>query len=240
LLLDWNKFISHDLKEDPMLYGIILAAGKGSRFGEEKQSVLLNGLPLYQHSVNTFLSCPEFKQIYLICPPGKLKNFQHPGINVLEGGQERKDSVQIALRAIQETSACPAKDHVIIHDSARPLVKPSQLKLLANALTHYPAATLGYKITDALKKADEEQKAFLDLDRQNIWAVTTPQGFDLQKLVELYAKYQDPLYDETHLFIRENLPVKIVDTGRYNIKVTYPEDLKVAQLLLQNSVFLED
>lgn len=215
-----------------MNFGIILAAGAGKRFGSEKQLKMISNIPLYQYSVDIFCQAQLFDEIILVCSAGKSQDFKVLPVSLVEGGKERHESVLNALKYLGQKYSLSDQDRVLIHDSARPLIQGKYISQVLQALNEYPAATLGYKITDALKHADEKGMIQNDVDRKNLWAVTTPQGFHLKKLIGLYQKTIDSLYDETRLFTENNLPVKIIEAGRHNLKVTYPEDFEAAKKLL--------
>ena len=216
--------------------GILLAGGKGTRFGLEKQNLLLQDKPLWVHSLLKFQQAGFFTQIYIVIPPGQQSSYEELAlkhqtgpINLIPGGSERHHSVRNALTAAKEF-LLPG-NHVFIHDTARPLFRMETLFLLRDALDSYPAATLGYPVTDALKRADEKGIIQGEIERTHAWAVTTPQAFHADTLYTLFQEAPDFAYDETYLFTRQNLPVKIIAAGRYNLKVTYPEDFQAAQKL---------
>lgn len=219
-----------------MTLGILLAGGKGTRFGLEKQNLPLQGKPLWLHSLIKFQQAGFFSQIYIVIPPGQQSSYEELALkhqtgplNLVPGGSERHHSVQNALNAAQDL-LLPG-NQVFIHDTARPLFRMETLFLLRDALDSYPAATLGYPVTDALKRADEKGIIQSEIQRTHAWAVTTPQAFHAHTLYALFQNAPGFAFDETYLFTQQNLPVKIIAAGRYNLKVTYPEDFEVAERL---------
>lgn len=213
-----------------MTCAVLLAAGSGNRFGEKKQYKLMKNKALYLYSLECFQSSGLFDEIVLVVPSEDKEKMQnkHPDLIVLSGGGERSDSVQNALKQLKGKFT----QYVLIHDTARPLVKKEYLEKLIKALDEYPAVSLGYKISDAIKKADEKGMVHSELDRNGIWAVTTPQGYDFKELTKLYNLNPSPRYDESSLFLEAGQKVKILEMGRFNLKVTYPEDWKAAEKLL--------
>jgi 2-C-methyl-D-erythritol 4-phosphate cytidylyltransferase len=218
-----------------MRYGVILAAGSGKRFGKEKQLENLKGIPLYRYSVEHFLKSGMFEKVFLVVSEEKKDRFfiESQKVQIVFGGRERSDSVKNVLNKIRKSYSVEAGDFIFIHDAARPLIHKEYLKALDDTLKTFPAATLGYKVTDALKTGNEAGRIEGEVNREKIWAVTTPQGFHLKTLIELYMKAGEPVYDETALFSRAGYAVKIVESGRMNLKITYPEDWEIAEKLME-------
>lgn len=220
----------------------MLAGGRGTRFGAEKQLQKIKEVPLFLYSLHIFLNSSLIRRCALTVPPEKIREYdeilesnlsavQRQKLLLCPGGKDRADSVQAGLKALFP-SGPQNEDRILVHDSARPLLRPEAFSLLLEALKDFPAAALGYPVADALKMADENGKIQKDLDRRGIWAVSTPQGFRAKELVRLLKDQAPLLYDETALFTASGLPVKIVSWPYPNLKVTYPEDLQTVMRLL--------
>ncbi len=183
----------------------------------------------------------NFSRILLVVPEKQepfykeiLQNYpcEEKNIQIIHGGKERFQSVKNALHFLENNMEITENEKVLIHDTARPLLKEEYLIQILKELGKFEAVTLGYKITDALKKASASGIIEKNVDRDFLWAVTTPQGFKLKKLIDLYHAQSQFLYDETSLFTLNNFSAKIIDQGRYNIKVTYPLDLEIVTKLI--------
>ena len=205
-----------------------------------KQKLLLNQKPVFIHSVNSFVHSKIFDQIICVFPQGEESFFESEirkindniSIDLVAGGKERQNSILNALRFIENQFSIQSNDMVLIHDSARPFADENMIQDILSALKDYPAAAPGYKISDALKIVSDEGLIEKDVDRKSLWAVTTPQGFHLKTLFKLLSQETNLLYDETSLFMKQGYKVKLIETGRYNLKITYPEDFKIAEKLV--------
>lgn len=224
-----------------MNYAVLLCAGRGSRFGEKKQLKKLLSIPLFEYSLKVFYNSNLIDRIVLVISEEDASFFQGylkqkkftDKVSFVLGGAERFDSVLNALSYIHKNHAITDNCKVLIHDSARPFLKHNYIKEILEHLKDFPAVSLGYKISDALKLADNNKLILEDIDRKNLWALTTPQGFMLKKLLNYYETKPEFIYDESSIFLDKNENVKIIEEGRYNIKVTYPEDFDIAATLME-------
>ncbi|HET7535558.1 MAG TPA: 2-C-methyl-D-erythritol 4-phosphate cytidylyltransferase, partial [Candidatus Didemnitutus sp.] len=212
--------------------GIILAGGSGNRFEADvpKQFCLLNGRMVIEHAVATFRSTGLFSQIIVVLAPEWL---DHPraaigDVNIV-GGNTRNESTWAALQA------CAADtDLVLIHDAARPFVTEEILRNCVDALQTHEAVDVCIPADDTIVKVED---GFIESipDRRKLMRGQTPQGF---RFSSLFAAYQANLgkldaTDDVGIFLRQGGRCKIVAGSPFNLKLTYPQDLFVAERILQ-------
>lgn len=152
-----------------------------------------------------------------------------PGTTVCAGGGTRTDSVRLGL------GACPPGTTVVaVHDAARPLVTPALVDRTVRALTGpWAAAAPGLPIVDTLKLADAEGGVVRTIARDGLWAVQTPQVFARDTLARAHASPVAPATDDLALVEALGGRVRLVPGERRNFKITYAEDLDMAEALLR-------
>jgi 2-C-methyl-D-erythritol 4-phosphate cytidylyltransferase len=221
-----------------MLSAIIVAAGSSQRMGFDKLFALLGDQPVVVQTVQAFESAECVDEIILVGRADRLaelrelvgraafKKVRH----VVSGGVHRQDSVQAGLNLLG-----PATRYVAVHDAARPLITGEQIaRLLAGCRIH-GAAALAEPITDTLKRADEECFVCGGVDRAGLYAMQTPQIFTRDLLIEAYksvAAKKLSITDEVSAVEQLGAKVLLVPSGEFNLKITYPHDLALAQAFL--------
>jgi len=214
---------------------IIVAAGRGQRFGSAKQFAILKGLPLVYWSLERFEKHPEVDGIVLVVPAGEeketfLKRYKKLKA-VVAGGMERQDSVRQGFLQVKPGEA----EIVLIHDGVRPLVSEGLITRVIQAARDKGAAVPGLVVEDTIKEA-RDGDVVRTPDRRSLFRVQTPQGFSYPALKEaLDRATQDQFYgtDEAMLVERLGGRVGLVEGDPRNIKITNPMDLKVAEALLE-------
>jgi len=214
---------------------IIVAAGSGRRFGGEKQLAMLNGLPVFLHSVRNFL--PTVEQLVVVTPAERQDDFatlatqyglDSTRITWVAGGAMRSDSVRNALAVLR-----PDIEFVAIHDAVRPLASARLLRLLAEEASIHGGAAPATPVRDTLLKAGDDGMMTGVTSREGLWAVATPQVFDVKALNEAYCKLDgSSLTDDTQVFFNAGGRVKLVNWPEDNFKITYPEDLARAETIM--------
>ena len=152
---------------------------------------------------------------------------------MVKGGAWRGKSVMNALVALPEGT-----DWVLVHDGARPMVTPALIRKIARARGRCDALTLAVPVTDTLFSSKREM-ANAVVERDGLWAVQTPQLCDYKKLLDYHrraAKKKLEFSDDTQLFLHYGGKVKMVEGDRNNIKVTYREDLRLIEGLLDGKL----
>ncbi len=247
----------HDLT----VHGLIVAAGKGRRFGSElpKQylpiSVDINKTDadktsskainrsatqtILQHSVAKLAQSQYIDSCYLVV--AKDDEYAHSLDWVLPvrfaiGGDERWHSVQAGVSAIYADGA-KDDDLVLIHDAARPCVQADDIDAVIEVADSEPyGAILATSVADTLKKVSEDATIIATIDRQGLWQAQTPQVFRLgylQQVLTTVAEQGIHITDEASGFETLGYPVKVVAGSRSNIKLTYSDDLPLLQAILQ-------
>lgn len=229
---------------------IVAAAGQGRRMGLDtaKQYMELMGKPVLYYCLKAFeKSCVD--GIVLVCGKGQVDYCKKNIIDkynigkilqVLEGGNERHDSVYRALMSIANA------DYVLIHDGARPFITGEMIDRTAGEVEKYRACVVGMPVKDTIKVVNKEGYVITTPDRNTLWSVQTPQAFEfdlIKQAYELMHKDEDAknLVITDDAFIYEKYigkPVKIIPGDYSNIKLTTPEDLINAQALAKE-VFVE-
>lgn len=217
---------------------LIAAAGSGARFGtskQPKQYTLLSGKPLIRHSIETFLSLPGCKSVRVIINPDHADLYQNSvnDLNLpppLHGGNERNESV---FKALKSSSEIKDEELILIHDAARPCVKAEDIARLLASFDHAKAASLATPIAATLRRNKETQAGEI-VDRTNLSALQTPQAFYKGDLLKAHenAPAGQAATDDTMLISAIGIPVELVPGSPENIKITYPEDLIMAEKLL--------
>lgn len=226
---------------DKQLKVIIAAAGLGRRMNSQvnKPYMLIKGRPVLAYSLDILDDFPAVSDIVVVansaeidyCREEIIQKFAYKKVrSVIPGGQERQDSVWAGLMDLGVVEGW-----VAIHDGARPFLTTSLLQELLLAARQWGAAIPGLGARDTLKIVDSEGWVVNTLDRSKIMAVQTPQVFNLPMLINAYRMaYADGAYgtDDASLFERYGGRVKVVAGDPRNLKITTPEDLRVAEAWL--------
>lgn len=195
-----------------MTYGIILAAGSGTRMKtkEKKQFISINKKPILLYSIEKFLKLKSIDTIILVINPEDKNNhvikniikkynkeITNNKLHIITGGKERYNSVYNSIEFINQVYGITKSDKILIHDSARPNVDISDIKRLIDSLKKYKAITLGYKLSDSIKQiktnAKDVKEVVKSINRDEYYLISTPQGFNLKLLYECYQKYYNDL-----------------------------------------------
>lgn len=155
---------------------------------------------------------------------------------IVPGGETRQQSVRIGLHTL-------SSEWVLVHDGARPFVSPIMIKTLLASVRQHGAAVLGVPVKDTIKKVNENRLIIETPDRQKMWAVQTPQAFRLSELKQAHetaASRQLVATDDAMLMEQIGIKVHMVRGDYYNIKITTPDDLWLAEAILQHMTRLGD
>jgi 2-C-methyl-D-erythritol 4-phosphate cytidylyltransferase len=223
-----------------MVSAIIVAAGKGIRMKGtmRKQYLDLSGRPVLAHSIMTFDSCGLVDEIFLVIPKEDVEYCQNKILSLLDlnnqinlvcGGAKRQDSVYNGLKAITKNT-----DTVVIHDGVRPFIQPDEIEECILVSKKYGACILGTPASDTLKRVDKSDIIETTLSRENIWLAQTPQVFRFDLILKAHETARRDGYvgtDDASLVERLGEDVKIINGGRFNIKITKKEDLAIAKAM---------
>jgi 2-C-methyl-D-erythritol 4-phosphate cytidylyltransferase len=219
---------------------ILAAAGKSSRFRDthyKKPFAPLDNRAVWLHSAERFLNRDDVKQVLIVIAPEDQESFQMKfganvailGIDVVQGGAQRSDSVGNALARIQEDI-----DYVAVHDAARPCLANEWIDKVFSAAEKSGAAILAIPVVGTLKRATRDRLITETVPRENLWEAQTPQVFRRDWLVEAYAKRGDDVAtDDAELIQRLGHSVAIVPGSPINLKITTKEDLRLAAQALK-------
>ncbi len=220
----------------PICTAIIVAAGSSRRMGFDKLSAPLGGVPVLRRTLDAFLAADAISSIIIVCPEerwgllGDAGRFTKPVVRV-DGGKDRQDSVAQGLAALPDGT-----ELVAVHDGARPLVHPDDIaRCVAEAATHR-AATLARRVTETLKRSDDDAFSTGAVSRENLWFMETPQIFQTGLLKLAYAKVSEEdltITDEVSAAEALEVKVKFVESAYPNLKVTTPADLGLAEALIR-------
>lgn len=222
---------------------IIPAGGVGSRFGQPKpkQFLTLDRWPILAHTLSRFEQTTSIDQIILVVPRGHITSVRSDIVEsfgfqkisrIVTGGAQRQDSVYNGFMALEDEV-----EVVLVHDAVRPLVRVETIEAVIDAARKYGAAIAAVPSRDTLKQVDGEI-IVETLDRGHVWQAQTPQAFDRAWLAEALAAARADDFvgtDEAALVERLGRPVRVVPDSPDNIKITVPDDLILAETLLDCS-----
>ena len=224
----------------PRYYAIVPAAGSGARFGAEvpKQYLELAGKPLIYHALAALCRCPRIDRVWVVLSPGdgwwQAYDWLSLGAKleaVFCGGASRGETVINGLAAIADAVA--DDDWVLVHDAARPCLSQPMLADLFEQLADDPAGgILAVPVADTLKRADGELRIVATESRDGLWQAQTPQMFRYRLLREALAG-KLALTDEASAIEAAGFKPRLVRADASNLKVTFPADLRLAELILQ-------
>ncbi|MEO9170513.1 MAG: 2-C-methyl-D-erythritol 4-phosphate cytidylyltransferase [Candidatus Baltobacteraceae bacterium] len=224
-----------------MIWGaLIVAAGRGTRFGGPKQFVELMGLPLVGWSLRTFAAMPEIAHIVVATEPEWVEPMrslaeklvtQQPVV-VVAGGATRQESARNALYALDD--ACNA---VLVHDGARPLIHTADVRSAMAQVRRGVAAVLATPVIDTIKRVDPIRMIVHEtLDRGELWAAQTPQFAMREDFVRGHAHAVHTSHeatDDVALLEHVAVEVAVVPATSENFKVTNPGDVARAEAVLR-------
>lgn len=222
-------------------YAVILpAAGKSSRFQDKnykKPFIPLDGRAVWLHSAERFLNRKDVSQLILVISSEDRDYFQFKfasnvailGIEVIDGGAERADSVEAALARVK-----PTAEFVCVHDAARPCLTDAWIDKIFAAAAETDAAILALPVAGTLKRVGEKNRIQETVARGGLWEAQTPQVFRRGLLLEAYAKRGGlNATDDAQLVERLGKPVTVVHGSPLNLKITTKDDLRLAEAALK-------
>ncbi len=234
-----TSFLSSCLggKKEATCCALLLAAGSGTRMGGIKKCFLpLGDKTVLEHALLSFEASPFVTEIIIVTKADqmgeakKLPAVAHctKPIKIVEGGDTRLDSASRGFYAVSEDV-----DFVAIHDAARPFITVENITEIFKAAKKTGAACASHPITDTVKRANKDGFIKETVDRDGLFAVQTPQIFKKSLYaasLALALKDQISVTDDCMMAEHAGFRVKLVDTGKHNIKLTRPEDYAAAQI----------
>jgi len=221
---------------------IVLAAGQGKRMNSkvQKQFLLIKGKPVLYYSLSCFQNSREIEEIIVVtgkdsinfCKQEIIEAYGFSKVKaVIAGGRERYDSVYAGL------CACEDSDYVFIHDGARPFLTEDMIRR-KEAVLASGACVIGMPSKDTIKIADENGMVASTPSRSLVWNIQTPQIFSYTAIREAYERARQQnmadITDDAMVMERfGNMKIKLVEGSYENIKITTPEDILVAEKILE-------
>lgn len=232
------------------LHAVVPAAGRGARFGTAvaKQYAPLLGVPLIVHTVRALLADARIARVWLVLAAddddyarsGAQRHVQSLGdrVEVLRtGGQTRALSVAQSLAELAQRPGGPAaEDWVLVHDAARPCLPAEALaRLIDHVLADGEGGLLALPVADTIKRADDEGRVASTQSRERLWAAQTPQMFRRAALARALAAAGPGVTDESQAMEASGARPRLVRGDPANLKVTWPADLALATLYLEDA-----
>lgn len=233
-----------------MIYAEILAGGKGTRMGNTempKQFLKLGHEPVIIHTIEKFLLEPKFSKIIIVCPYQWVehtkdivdKYIEKPlteKVHICSGGADRNESIINGITYIEENFGLNDDDIVVTHDAVRPFITSRILRENIEMAIKYGATDTVVPSVDTIVESTKGEMVENIPVRDAMYQGQTPQSFNIKKLKELHSsltsKEKEVLSDAAKIFIIKGEKVKLVKGENFNIKITSPFDLDIANLLL--------
>ena len=234
-----------------MVYALILAGGKGTRMGnveKPKQFLLIGGKPIIVHTVEKFYMNPRFEKIIVLCPEQWVpftrellhKNLpEEDRVVVIQGGSVRNETIMNGIRYIQENHGLDQDTILVTHDAVRPFVTHRIIEDNIDAALDGNVCDTVIPATDTIVESLDGQVISSIPDRSHYYMGQTPQSFPALRFKELYENMDEEerkiLTDAAKVFTLKGDKVRLVAGETFNIKVTYPYDLQLAETLLKGA-----
>lgn len=228
-----------------MIYAAVLAGGIGSRMGADKPKQFLEfgGKPVTVHTVERFLECDAIDKVIVMTPAewyGYTSELlaKHFGkadekILVAVGGSTRNETLMNAIAVIEADGNLNEETIIVTHDAVRPFVTDRMIRENIAAAKATGACETAFPATDTIIETDDGRLVASVPDRSRLWMVQTPQTFRAKKLRELYMSLteeeKEVLTDAARIYVMKGEAVGIVRGESWNIKITYPQDIQVAE-----------
>lgn len=232
-----------------MTYGVILAGGIGSRMGGDKpkQYLTVKDKPIIIYTIEKFLVVPEFEKIIVLCPKQWVEHTKNlvekhaakagDKVVVIEGGSTRNETIMNAIKFIDSEGNLNDDTIIVTHDSVRPFVTHRIIMENIAAAKEFGACDTVVPATDTIVEALDNTVISNIPDRSKMYQGQTPQSFKALKLKNMYdaltKEEKNILTDAAKIFVIKGEKVALVQGETYNMKITYPYDLRVAKSLLE-------
>lgn len=232
-----------------MVYGVILAGGVGSRMGGEKpkQYLTVKDKPIIIYTIEKFIVSPELEKIIVLCPAqwvehtkNLIKKYISPAadrVTVIEGGTTRNETIMNAIDFIELEGNLDENTIIVTHDSVRPFVTHRIIEENIRACEEFGACDTVISATDTIVESADGECISSIPDRSMMYQGQTPQSFKALKLRTMYNSLTDDekniLTDAAKIYVLKGEKVALVSGETFNIKITYPYDLRIAKSLLE-------
>lgn len=220
-------------------YALIVAGGIGSRMNAHipKQYLLMNGKPVVMHTLEQFARTKNTVELILVIHP-QMQNFWQSLCQkyafaiphtVVHGGNTRFESVRNGINFIKKQHPNCKDTLIAIHDAARPLISPILIDYCFDSATAHPATVLAVPSINSIRIGQASENAAMD--RNNIWQIQTPQTFHGELLAEAYDQEELASFtDDASVVEKMGNAIYLLEGDYRNIKITFPEDINIAQV----------
>ncbi len=232
-----------------MVFGVILAGGIGSRMGnveKPKQYLTVGNKPIIIHTIEKFYANSRFEKLIVLCPNQWInhtknlirKNFKNTDrIVVIEGGSTRNETIMNSIRYIEKEYGLEDDTVIVTHDSVRPFLTHRIIEENIDYALEYGACDTVIAASDTIVESKNHKIISNIPDRSIMYQGQTPQSFKAKKLKALYesltSEEKEILTDACKIFVIKGEDVHLVEGEVFNIKITYPYDLRVAETLIK-------
>ena len=230
-------------------YAAILAGGSGTRMGNSekpKQFLMLGSKPILVHTVEKFCLSNEFDEVIVLCPEAWLRQTRDllkkyspdlaGDVAVIAGGATRNDTVLNAVRYVEESCETDGETILVTHDAVRPFVSQRIIEENVEAARTCDACDTVIPATDTIVESRDAEAISAIPDRRYLYQGQTPQSFNLAKLKQLMLSLTEEeaavLTDACKIFVLRGERVSLVRGDSSNMKITYPQDMRLAAALL--------
>lgn len=232
-----------------MVFSVILAGGTGNRMGntdKPKQFLTIKDKPIIIHTIEKFLAQPEFEKIIVLTPPMWIDHTKRiidkfiggcDKIVVIAGGDTRNETIMNSIDYIEQNHTLDDDTIIVTHDSVRPFVTHRIIEENIKAAKTFGACDTVIPATDTIVESVDSGVISAIPERKNMYQGQTPQSFKAKNLRDIYRSLsneeRDILTDAAKILVMKGQKVQLVSGETYNIKITYPYDLKIARSLLE-------
>lgn len=234
-----------------MVFGVILAGGIGSRMGnveKPKQFLKVGNKPIIVHTIEKFFVHDAFEKLIVLCPKQWIEHTRNlikkylkdndSHVVVIEGGSSRNETIMNSIKYIEDNYGLDDDTLLVTHDSVRPFLTYRIIEENIKYGLKYGAVDTVIAATDTIVSSEDGESITSVPDRKQMYQGQTPQTFNARKLKELYYSLSEEekeiLTDASKIFVIKGEKVHLVHGEVFNIKITYPYDLRVAESLLQS------
>ncbi|GAN34442.1 MAG: 2-C-methyl-D-erythritol 4-phosphate cytidylyltransferase [Candidatus Brocadia sp. AMX2] len=221
---------------------VLVGAGLGLRMGGsvKKPFLPIHGKPIFLHTIERFSQTDVIGEIILVVGEAEIQFLREQWQDVLDackvkkivaGGKKRQNSVYNGLCQTRADA-----EIVLIHDIVRPLVRKEHIEAVINKVRESHAAILAAPMKATVKEAGSDLRIQRTVPRNNLWMAQTPQGFKRELILKVFDQFQDvdrEFTDDAQMVEKAGYPVYIVPGTDENIKITTPEDMRIAEALLK-------
>jgi 2-C-methyl-D-erythritol 4-phosphate cytidylyltransferase len=230
-----------------MSAGLSASASNTNSSPTPKQFLELAGVPILVHCLRAFLAVQRVDAIYVAVRPTEIDRVRaqiaehHLGakVHVVEGGDNRQQSVANALAHLVAEASCTDDDIILVHDAARPLIDPATIERTIDAIAEHGAAIVALPAVDTIKQVERTAHGAIvtsTIPRELIVQAQTPQGARCGLLQRAFADATADGFtgtDEASILERAGVPVAVVPGSPRNFKITQPGDLQLAEFYLK-------